>query len=208
MDRMVFYSYPRLRWSCPSTHCVSSTPIQSLNIAAIEVWATLFWHGVIHRLVVTPVQWGHPCWAMYWSLHCNPWDLWSTCEEWASRINNAMPSNVHYVHGFRINQWLSNCTIMYAICMTVHSMSYNAVRRAICAHSCCFPPATWQIIQALHSLDMLLLTTGWDLKRNPAGCMPKDLECPISDPAVFLTLCWPNIINLPLTFPFAMWHER
>ena len=26
MDRMVFYSYPRLRWSCPSTHCVSSTP--------------------------------------------------------------------------------------------------------------------------------------------------------------------------------------
>lgn len=89
---------------------------------------------------------------------------------------------------------------MHDLC---RSMSYNSVRRA-----------AWQIIQALHSLDIstvgfyVALNYWWGLKRNPAGCTPKDLTCPISDPAVFLTWCWPNIINLPLTFRFAMWHER
>lgn len=183
-------------------------PIQSLNIAAIEVWATLFWHGVIHRRVVTPVQWGHPCWAMYWSLHCNPWDLWSTCEEWPSRINNAMFRNVHYVHyGFMINQWLSNCTIVYAICMTVILCLQCSQKSYLCSFLL-FSPCHMTNYSSPAQLGYVALNYWWDLKRNPAGCMPKDLKCPISDPAVFLTWCWPNIINLPLTYPFAMWHER
>ena len=241
----LWYKYPM-----DNTGVLLLSPAMKWSIkplATIEVWATPFWHGVIHRRVVTPVQWGVPCWAMYWSLHSNPWDVffWGKLSAkrrggciqddhgWSMSINDVswltmIEEAYNHIQLFTIYPWP---TLFY-----MHDL--HSVKRTISAPSCCFLPAAWQILQALRGLDIstvsfyvapnywwglkrnlrgLDISTvsfyvvpnyWWGLKRNPAGCTPKDLKCPISDPAVFLTWWWPNIMNLPLTYPFAMWHER
>lgn len=107
--------------------------------------------------------------------------------------------------------WLINDWLTVQLCMLYAWLSFYVLQCRQKSYLCSFllfSPCHMTNYSSPAQLGYVALNYWWDLKRNPAGCMPKDLKCPISDPAVFLTWCWPNIINLPLTFPFAMWHER
>ncbi len=183
--------YTVLTWGDPQTGGDSSAVRGSL-LGNVLILAQQSMGRVFLRKVECQKKRGlHPGWSMSINGH----DV-----SWLSMIEEAY----NHIQLYAIYPWP----------MLLYMHDLHSVKRTISAPSCCFLPAAWQILQALRGLDISTVSFyvapnyWWSRKRNPAGCIPTDLKCPISYPAVFLTWWWPNIMNLPLTYPFAMWHER